>query len=353
MPALPRLLAAATAVPPYRLDQDDVTERVKALFGGSPDLGRLLPVFANTGIRTRYSCVPLEWYDRNHGWAERNRIYLASALELLEGVTRRLLDCSGLGDPREIDGVVVVSTTGIATPSLDALLIDRMGLRQTAWRLPIFGLGCAGGVIGLARAASLAAAVPGEKVLFLVVELCALSFRRDDWSKSNIVATALFGDGAAGALLSTAGDGPAIIAAGEHTWPGTLDVMGWEVADDGFSAVFSRDIPQLVVTQLHDVAAAFLARHGLAIADIGRFVCHPGGAKVVAALERAFGLEQGALVEAWGVLGDYGNMSAATVMFVLERMLAAARVTGEHWERALMNALGPGFTAGFLVLDNR
>jgi alkylresorcinol/alkylpyrone synthase len=350
MPAVPRLLAVATAVPAYRLDQDDVVERVKRLFGGSPDLDRLLPVFTNTGIRTRYSCVPIEWYDRSHSWAERNRIYLSSALDLLEDVTRQLLDRSNLD---EIDGVVVVSTTGIATPSLDALLIDRMGLRPTAWRLPIFGLGCAGGVIGLARAASLAAASPGQTVLFLVVELCALSFRRDDWSKSNIVATALFGDGAAGALLSTADEGPAIVAAGEHTWPGTLDVMGWEVADDGFSAVFSRDIPQLVATQLHDVAAAFLARHGLAIADIDRFICHPGGAKVVAALERAFGLQQDALVGAWDVLRDYGNMSAATVMFVLERMLAEARVTGERWERALMNALGPGFTAGFLVLDNR
>jgi alkylresorcinol/alkylpyrone synthase len=352
MLAVPRLLAIATAVPPYRLDQEDVVERVKRLFGGSQDLDRLLPVFANTGIRTRYSCVPIEWYDRPHGWPERNRIYVDSALDLLETTTRQLLDSSGR-DLSEIDGVVVVSTTGIATPSLDALLIDRMGLRQTTWRLPIFGLGCAGGVIGLARAASLAVAAPGETVLFLVVELCALSFRRDDWSKSNIVATALFGDGAAGALLSTAGGGPAMVAAGEHTWPGTLDVMGWEVADDGFSAVFSRDIPQLVTTKLHDVAAAFLARHGLALGDIDRFVCHPGGAKVVAALEHAFGLDQGALVEAWSVLRDYGNMSAATVMFVLESMLAAASVTGERWERALMNALGPGFTAGFLVLDNR
>jgi alkylresorcinol/alkylpyrone synthase len=352
MPAVPRLLAVATAVPPYGLDQDDVVDRVKRLFAGSQELDRLLPVFANTGIRTRYSCVPIEWYDRPHGWSERNRIYVDSALDLLETTTRQLLDCSGRA-LSEIDGVVVVSTTGIATPSLDALLVDRVGLRQTAWRLPIFGLGCAGGVIGLARAASLAAMAAGETVLFLVTELCALSFRRDDWSKSNIVATALFGDGAAGALLSTAGEGPAIVAAGEHTWPGTLDVMGWEVADDGFSAVFSRDIPKLVTTQLHDVAADFLARHGLALGDIDRFVCHPGGAKVIAALEHAFGLAQGALDEARGILRDYGNMSAATVMFVLERMLAAERMTGEHWQRALMNALGPGFTAGFLVLDNR
>src|SRR6266853_1686451 len=352
MTAVPRLLAAATAVPPYTLDQNDVIERVKLLFGRSPDLDRLLPVFLNTGIHRRYSCVPIEWYERAHGWPERNRIYLDSALDLLEAATRQVL-CRTGRHKRDIDSIVVVSTTGIATPSLDALLVERMGLRRTVRRLPIFGLGCAGGVIGLARAASQAAVAPGETVLFLVVELCALSFRRDDWSKSNIVATALFGDGAAGALLSTDGTGPAIVAAGEHTWPGSLDVMGWDIADDGLSAIFSREIPQLVATQLHDVASDFLARHGLALGDIDLFVCHPGGAKVVAALEHAFGLGQGALVEAWSVLRDYGNMSATTVLFVLDRMLAAARATGERWERALMNALGPGFTAGFLVLDNR
>src|SRR6516162_892175 len=352
MHAPPRLFAVSTAVPPYPLDQNDVVERVKLLFGGSENLDRLLPVFTNTGIRTRYSCVPIEWYDREHGWAERNRIYLASALDLLEAATRQLLDRTGR-NKRDIDSIVVVSTTGIATPSLDALLIERMGLRSTVQRLPIFGLGCAGGVLGLARAASQAAVAPGGIVLFLVVELCALSFRRDDWSKSNIVATALFGDGAAAALLSTEGEGPALVASGEYTWPGSLDVMGWEVADDGLRAIFSRDIPKLVTTHLQDAASAFLARHGLGIDDIDRFICHPGGAKVLAAIEHAFGLAQGALVEARAVLRDYGNMSAATVMFVLERMLAKARAAGARWERALLNALGPGFTTGFLVLDNR
>ena len=352
MPAVPRLLAVATAVPPYPLDQDDVIERVKFLFGRSPDLDRMLPLFLNTGIQRRFSCVPLEWYDRAHGWPERNRIYLASALDLLEAATKQVL-CSTGRHKDDIDSIVVVSTTGIATPSLDALLIERMGLRSTVERLPIFGLGCAGGVLGLARAGSQAAVAPGKTMLFLVVELCALSFRLDDWSKSNIVATALFGDGAAAALLSTEGEGPALVAAGEHTWPGTLDVMGWEVADDGLRAIFSRDIPKLVTTRLQDAVSEFLARHGLAMDKIDRFVCHPGGAKVIAALEHAFGLGQGALVEARAVLRDYGNMSATTVMFVLERMLAKARATGTRWDRALMNALGPGFTAGFLVIDNR
>ena len=352
MPTVPRLLAVATAVPPYPLDQNDVIERVKLLFGRSPDLDRLLPVFLNTGIHRRYSCVPIEWYDRAHGWPERNRIYLDSALDLLEAATQQVL-CRTGRHKDDIDSIVVVSTTGIATPSLDALLIERMGLRSTVQRLPIFGLGCAGGVLGLARAASQAAVAPGKTVLFLVVELCALSFRRDDWSKSNIVATALFGDGAAAALLSTEAGGPAVVAAGEYTWPGSLDVMGWEVADDGLRAIFSRDIPKLVTTQLQEAASEFLARHGLAIDDIDRFICHPGGAKVLTALEHAFRLGEGALVEARAVLRDYGNMSATTVMFVLERILARASATGTGWERALMSALGPGFTAGFLVLDNR
>ncbi|MGC2525663.1 MAG: type III polyketide synthase, partial [Stellaceae bacterium] len=153
MPAAPRLQSVATAVPPYRLDQGDVVRRVQALFGDAPGLDRLLPVFANAGIRARYSSVPIEWYDRPHGWAERNRVYIAAALDLLERTTIRLLDQAGI-DKRAIDAVVTVSTTGIATPSLDALLIERLGLRPDVRRLPIFGLGCAGGAVGLARAAA-------------------------------------------------------------------------------------------------------------------------------------------------------------------------------------------------------
>src|SRR5262249_41346974 len=168
-----RLLSVATAVPPYPLDQDAVVARVKLLFGRAENLDRLLPVFTNTGIRTRYSCVPIEWYDREHGWAERNRIYLATALDLLETVTLQLLESTGR-DRSQIDTIVVVSTTGIATPSLDALLMERMGLRRTVRRLPIFGLGCAGGVIGFGLAPSHASVAPGVHVLLLTLDPCAL-----------------------------------------------------------------------------------------------------------------------------------------------------------------------------------
>jgi alkylresorcinol/alkylpyrone synthase len=291
--------------------------------------------------------VPIEWYERLHEWPERNQVYLESALDLLECATRRALERVGR-QPDEIDAVVVVSTTGIATPSLDALLMERMNLRRTVQRLPIFGLGCAGGAIGLSRAAALARMNPDALVLFLVVELCALCFRRDDFSKSNIVATALFGDGAAAALISCTGEGASIIGGGEYTWPDSLDVMGWEVTAEGFKAIFSRDIPELVTTKLHDVAEGFLAGHSLTLRDVDAFVCHPGGAKVLDALESAFELEPGALRTARDVLRDYGNMSAATVMFVLERTIADSL----PWKRALVSALGPGFTAGFTLLEN-
>lgn len=303
-------------------------------------------MFGNTGIERRYSSVPIEWYEELHDWPDRNGVYLQSALDLLERAANEALGRAGR-TANEIDSIVVVSTTGIATPSLDALLMERMRLRPTVSRLPIFGLGCAGGAIGLARAATLARENPKALVLFLVVELCALCFRRDDFSKSNIVATALFGDGAAAALLSCAGDGPRITGNGEYTWPESLDVMGWDVCGDGLKALFSRDIPELVTTRLHDVVTEFLARYGLGLGDVDRFVCHPGGAKVLDALESAFELAPGTLGDARAVLREYGNMSAATVLFVLERTLSSP----EPWRRALLSALGPGFTAGFTLLE--
>jgi alkylresorcinol/alkylpyrone synthase len=240
-----------------------------------------------------------------------------------------------------------VSTTGIATPSLDARLMELLPFRRDLQRLPVFGLGCAGGVTGLARAAALARATPGSKVLLLVVELCGLTFRAQDLTKSNIIATALFGDGAAAALLSTAGSGARVEGWGEHTWPQSLDVMGWEIKDDGLGVLFSRDIPTLVRDELRGATDRFLARHNLNRLDLAGYVCHPGGAKVLDALEDAFELPRGALAHARATLRDYGNMSAVTVLFVLERLLPARPRAGRY----LMSALGPGFTASFALLE--
>jgi alkylresorcinol/alkylpyrone synthase len=339
-----RLLALKSAVPPCTLDQTDVSVRAAELFQNQRDITRLLPVFENTGIERRYSCVPIEWYGESHGWIDRTNLYVENAVALLARLTDELLDQAKL-KREDLDAIVVSSTTGIATPSLDALVVERLGLRRDIRRLPIFGLGCAGGVVGLTRAADLARADPGSRVLFLVVELCALTFRKNDISKSNIVATALFGDGAAGAIVSTKGAGPKVGAAGEYTWPNSLDIMGWEIEEDGLKARFSQSIPALVANDFKSILHSFLQKNDLKLKDIDGFACHPCGAKVLDALEDAFGIAHGALGESRGVLRDYGNMSAATVLFVLERM---------NWRdpsvRNLMTALGPGFSAVFLMI---
>jgi len=221
-------------------------------------------------------------------------------------------------------------------------------VRRDVQRLPIFGLGCAGGVLGLARAAAMARAEPGSRVLCLVVELCGLTFRSRDVSKSNVIATALFGDGAAAVLLTSdpRAAGPAITGCGEHTWPATLDVMGWRVEDDGFGVLFSRDIPTIVRDRFGAAVDAFLARQGLGRGDLDGVLCHPGGAKVLDALEAVFGQPAGHMTDAREVLRAYGNMSAATVLFVLDR----AWRRGLHG-RHLLSSLGPGFTAAFALIE--
>ena len=344
----PRLVGLATAVPDHVLRQPEVAARARILFAdmGAEALERLMPIFRNAGIDRRFSCVPVDWYTVPHDWCDRNAVYIEQASRLLECAARSCLAQAGL-NPQDVDAVVAVSSTGVATPSLDAILINRLGLRADVRRLPIFGLGCAGGVLGLARAADLARANPGAKVLVVAVELCGLAFRKDEMSKTSLISAALFGDGAAAAVIASGGgEGPAFGASGEHTWPDTLDLTGWDVQQDGLRAVLSGDIPAFARAEMRDVTAGFLRRHGLDFQAIDHFICHPGGTKVLAALEEAFDLQAGALAFSRDVLRDFGNMSGVTVLFVLERALRAG-VAG----RLLMSSLGPGFTAAFQLLE--
>ena len=344
------LVSIATANPPYVLEQNDIATRVHAQFSRSQIVQRLMPVFSTTGIRRRYSCVPIDWYYEAQSWPARNAVYLESAQALLERAARDALERANVR-AQDVGAVVVVSTTGIATPSLDARLIEPLGLARTVRRLPIFGLGCVGGAVGLARAAMMAQSLPGKPVLLLVVELCALWFRRDDVTKSNIVATALFGDGAAAAVLQAGGAGPTLCGSGEYTFPASLDVMGWDVAGDGLRAIFSRDIPQLVETRMRDVVDAYLGESGLTRGDVDVFLSHPGGTKVLDALESAFGVPSGSLADSRAVLTEFGNMSAVTLLFVLERALREGALAQPAWRRALLSAMGPGFTAAFVTLE--
>jgi alkylresorcinol/alkylpyrone synthase len=342
----PHLMSLATAVPRFSSEQTVVRDAAGRLFDReTADLARLMPIYDNAGIDRRYSCMPLEWYMKPHGWIERTQLYREHAVDLLCEAARKSLALADL-KPENIDTVVAVSTTGVVTPSLDALVIERLGLRRDTRRLPIFGLGCAGGVIGLARAVDQARALPGSRVLYLVVELCTLTFRHGDNSKSNVVASALFGDGAAAAIISTEGPGPTFGPAGEHTWAQSLDVMGWRVQEDGLGVLFSRDIPALVRAEIRPIADTFLASHGAAVGDLTGVVCHPGGARVLDALEEAFDMQPGGMTIAREVLRDYGNMSAVTVLFVLEKTLAQA-TAGPY----LMSALGPGFSVGLQLIE--
>lgn len=348
-PPSPRLLSLATATPKHTLPQELVAHHAGELFAASHGgVERLLPIFTNAAIERRQVSAPIDWFLEPHTFSERNDLFLETAVEVLARAAEDAVKAAGL-EAGDIDAIVTVCSTGIATPALDARLMDVVPFRRDVKRLPVFGLGCAGGVLGLSRAAAMAKAEPGTNVLLLVVELCSLTFRHADRSKSNLVAAALFGDGAAAAVIRcTEGltDMPRIGPGGEHTWPDSLDVMGWDVADDGLKVVFSRDIPTIVRDQFRPVVDDFLEKHGLTVHDLDGFVCHPGGAKVLDALEAVFDLEQGALNHARDVLRTNGNMSAVTVLFVLKRSLEAG-VSG----RLLLTTLGPGFTAGMMLLE--
>lgn len=342
---VPRLLALATAVPPRTVGQGRAAGLMRKLLG--PRLSgfeRLSAVYRNSGIKSRAIAVPHAWFKREHGLGERNRIYLDTSVRLLERVARECFATAGLRAD-QVDDLIVVSSTGIATPSLDAVLMGRLGMSPRVRRTPLFGLGCAGGVLGLGRATALAG--NGRTVLLLVVELCSLSFQKSDVSKKNLVASALFGDGAAGALIGFRGRGPRLYAQEEHTWPGTLDVMGWNVVDTGFSVVFSRSIPHLVRSRLRSVLDGFLRRQALSIDDVDEFICHPGGAKVLDALEEVFGVKPGALEHSRRTLSDQGNMSAPTVLFSLKEALRGAK-TGRKF---VLTSLGPGFTAAMMLVE--
>lgn len=343
---MPGLLSLTTAVPPYELWTGDVIREATAIFAGRhKDFERLMPVFGNSGIDRRFSVRPYDWFRHDQGWAERTEAFIEGASALFAEASTAALAEAGLS-AEQIDTIVTVSSTGVATPSIEARVMSGLGFRDEVKRVPVFGLGCAGGVSGLSLAARLARAEPGSNVLLVVIELCTLAFRPDEMSKSNIIATALFGDGAAACVVSTEGASlGAIEYAGEHTWPGTTDVMGWRLDSQGFGAIFSRSIPELATAGLRPAADLFFTRHGLSLADIDTRCFHPGGAKVIQALEQAFETGQGALGSERIVLRDYGNMSAPTVLFVLARELAEARPG-----RRFISALGPGFTASFMTM---
>jgi alkylresorcinol/alkylpyrone synthase len=339
-------MSLATAVPPHVIEQEHAKEIGRRAFGRKALFDRLSGVFDNAAIARRHVAAPPEWYEAPQGWAERNAVYLAASEQMFENAARAAIAEAGLA-PDQIDGVVTVSTTGIATPSLEARAAPRLGLRADVRRVPVFGLGCAGGVSGLALTARLALSQPGTKWLFVTVETCSISIRLDSDDPAAIVATALFGDGSAAGVV-TAGEGGLATLKGsaEKLWPDTLGMMGWRVEDPGLGVMFDRAIPPFIEEELADAVDDMCLQLRVAREDIDRFCCHPGGVKVIDAIETALNLHQGELNLEREVLNDFGNMSAPTVLFVLERLLKRGLP-----DRALMTAFGPGFTCAGLMLE--
>src|SRR5947199_7922307 len=341
------LLSLATAVPPYVIEQSEAKARAREAFGGKKALfDRLSGVFDNAGIARRHIVAPLDWYMADHGWHDRNAVYLEAAESLFVEAATAAIEKAGL-TPDQIDGVVTVSSTGIATPTLEARVASRVGFRDNVRRVPLFGLGCAGGVNGLALASRLAAAEPGSHWLFVTVETCSISIRLDSDDPAAVVATALFGDGAAAAVVTSGLQSLARIGgSAEKLFPDTQRIMGWDVEDPGLSVVFDRAIPPFIEEHLADTVDDMCAELGIARGDIDRLCSHPGGVKVIDAIESALKLNQGELNLEREVLRDYGNMSAPTVMFVLERLLKRGLP-----DKVLMTAFGPGFTCAGLLLE--
>ncbi len=341
------LLSLATAVPPRVVEQQEAKVRAREAFGGSKDLfDRLSSVFDNAGIARRHIVAPQDWYMQGHGWRDRNAVYLEASEDLFVEAAGAAIEKAEL-TPADIDGIVTVSTTGIATPSLEARAASRLGFRDNVRRVPVFGMGCAGGVNGLAATARFAAGEPGTNWLFVTVETCSISIRLDSDDPAAIVATALFGDGAAAAVVSAGEHSLARIAgSAEKLWPDTLRIMGWDVEDPGLSVVFDRAIPPFIEAQLAEAVEGMRAQLGVERNEIDRFCCHPGGVKIIDAIESSLQLNQGDLNIEREVLHDFGNMSAPTVLFVLERLIARGLP-----ERTMMLAFGPGFTGAGLLLE--
>lgn len=353
---LPYIAAVGKAVPPHVITQRESQELSRSLFRQAfPDIDRYLGIFANTGIQKRHFCVPPEWFAADHSFADKNRLYIEAACQLGAEAIQTCLQQAGL-TPQEVDALIFVSSTGIATPCIDAHLINLLDFPEQLKRIPLWGLGCAGGAMGLSRAFEYAKAYPSAVVLLLSVELCGLTFIRSDMSKSNLIATSLFSDGAAAVLV--AGDeraaehgwtsSPAIVDTVTTTWRESLDVMGWDVTDQGLKVLFSRDIPTLIGEKVRTNVQKFLQRHQLALPDIRHYILHPGGTKVLQAYEETLGLTSADTAESRHVLHEYGNMSSATVLFVLEKVLEQPWTEGE---KGLMMALGPGFSSEMLLLE--
>lgn len=352
MTAPPRIRAVSRALPPHYADQEQLIAAFRDLWAKKHfNLDRLEELHRNVQVGGRYLALPLADYEAMTRFSARNEAWTRVAVDLGADAITRALDGAGLS-PRDVDHLFFVTVTGIATPSIDARLVNRLGLREDVKRTPLFGLGCVAGAAGTARASDYLRGFPGQTAVLLAVELCSLTLQREDLSIPNIIASGLFGDGASAMILQggeARSPGPKVVATRSVFYPDTERIMGWDVVDSGFKVVLSAKVPSLVKDRVRGDVDGFLAEHGLDRSQIRHWIAHTGGPKVLRAFEEALELPPSALERSWRSLQQTGNLSSASVLFVLSELLEANEA--RPGDRGLLMAMGPGFCAELVLLE--
>ncbi len=350
-----RIVATQVVFPPYRYPQEEITEAFARIGVQDPQRRALLRRFhAATRVRARHLALPLEAYEKLDGFGAANDVFLDRALALGERAVRAALAVAGL-EPADVDLILSTSVTGVAVPSLEARLVHRIGLRPDVKRVPVFGLGCVAGAAGLARVHDYLRGWPDHVAVLLAVELCSLTVQRDDDSLPNLVASGLFGDGAAAVVVAGAerarhlpSGGPRVVATRSRLYPDSERVMGWDIGDSGFRIVLAASVADMVERYLREDVRGFLAEHGLAVPDVATWICHPGGPKVLDAVRRVLDLPAEALELTWRSLEQVGNLSSVSVLHVLQAAMAERPVA--PGAPGLLLALGPGFCSELVLL---
>lgn len=355
---MPVIVSAKTGFPEHYYPQNTLLSAAQEEWKQkrASILKPLEQIYTNVRVNGRYLSWPLERYTQPTTFEERNNAYIETALELGEQTICALLEHAQLS-PQEINQLTTISTTGIAVPSLDARLMNRIPFSRSMKRLPLFGLGCLGGAAGIARTADYLQGHPDEAVILFAVELCSLTIQRDDLSMANLVASGLFGDGAAAVLMvgddhpraQRAQPMPRVIDSQSHFFPETEHIMGWDVTNSGFKVLLSADIAGLARSEMRPIMEAFLGRHDLTIADIDHWLVHPGGPRVIQALADGLDLPEQALALSWETLAEAGNISSASVLVILDKFMK--RMQRKPDEYGLLMAMGPAFCAELVLLQ--
>jgi alkylresorcinol/alkylpyrone synthase len=344
------IAATATALPPHTITRDDVKYYMGRVFD-IPErrLEAMMSIVDNAQVHKRHAIFPIEYTVEPRALYQTNQEYIEHAVKLGQEAAEKCLERAGLR-PEDVDLIITVSCTGFMIPSLDAHLINLMGFRSNVRRMPFTELGCAAGAMALGRAADFLKAHPGGNVLIIAVELPSLTFQRKDISQANLISSILFGDGAAAVLVTGRQvPGPKIMVSETYTFPDSLGAMGFDLRDSGFHILLAKDVPEMIGAKIRELVDGFLERQGKKMHDIKGWILHPGGARLLGNVEIALGLTKCQTQPSWDVLRNVGNLSSATILFILQEWLEKRPL--KPGDYALAAAFGPGFSAEFLLLQ--